>query len=252
MRKQIIKKTILVIFATIVLLLFVSAPIKHKVYDFANTKLLESGFEVKKIKINDLSFASRKAIQTIITNETNVTNILFLNKSELEQQIEKIDWVKSAKIETNLSNEITAEIVEHQPKAFYKTVMDYKIIDKNAVQIMAVYDIGNFDKILPQLVGEGSLINASEIIEILSYDTEFYKEIKTFERIGQRRWNLVLFNGIIIMLPEDDIKENWQYFLNFQKEFHILNSEIKSVDLRTKDRLFIEFNKELKNVKLLQ
>ena len=252
MRKFLINKITFIICLVFILVCLASSQARKTIYNFANTKLLESGFVVKKIKINDLTFASRKAVQTLITNETNQTNILFLNKSILEDQVSQIDWVKSVQITSNLSNELIVKIVEHKPKAFYKTVLDYKIIDKNAKQIMALYDIGNFDKILPQLVGEGALINASEIIEILSYDTNFYKEIKVFERVGQRRWNLVLFNGITIMLPEDDIKENWQYFLNFQQEFQVLNSEIKSIDLRTKDRLFIEFNKELKNVKLLQ
>jgi len=252
MRKFLINKITLITCSVIVVICLASSQLRQTIYNISNTKLLESGFIVKKVKINDLTFVSRKAVQALIIKETNQTNILFLNKSLLEDQVTKLEWVKSAEITSNLSNELIVKIVEHKPKAFYKTVLDYKIIDKNAKQIMALYDIGNFDKILPQLVGEGALINASEIIEVLSYDTKFYNEIKVFERVGQRRWNLVLFNGITIMLPEDDINENWQYFLNFQQEFQVLNSEIKSIDLRTKDRLFIEFNKELKNVKLLQ
>ncbi|MBT4989453.1 MAG: FtsQ-type POTRA domain-containing protein [Rickettsiales bacterium] len=236
----------------IMIAIFSSSFVRISIYDFSNRKLIESGFVASDININKIEFADKSRIIKLIERTTLATNILFLNITDLEQQILALDWVKGVTIKSNLSNGLNINIIEHQPRAFYQTKSDFRIIDKAAEVILVLDEIGSLRSILPQLVGEGALINAKEIIPILMLSFDFYKKIMIIERIGLRRWDLTLYDGVIIKLPENEVRENWKYFLNFEEEFNILNSEIKSIDLRTKDRLFIEFNKDLKDIKFLQ
>ncbi|MBT4922258.1 MAG: FtsQ-type POTRA domain-containing protein [Rickettsiales bacterium] len=252
MQSRVLIKIAIALLALAIVVTLCSSDVRKSIYDFSNDKLMESGFVASDIVINDLDYVDKAEIVLLIRNITFSTNILFLNLRDIEKQILNFAWVKDVSIKSNLSNGLGIEIIEHQPKAFYQTKSAFNIVDSEVMVILTVNDIGRFSSILPQLVGEGALINAKDIITLLMLSPDFYNKIQIIERVGKRRWDLTLHDGIVVKLPEHNVKENWEYFLNFEQEFNIINSEIKSIDLRTKDRLFIEFSKDLKDIKILQ
>jgi cell division protein FtsQ len=59
------------------------------------------------------------------------------------------------------------------------------------------------------------------------------------QRIGNRRWNIQLANGMFIRLPEDNIDKAWARLDQLDQEHHILSRDVLIVDLRLPDRTFV-------------
>ena len=64
--------------------------------------------------------------------------------------------------------------------------------------------------------------------------------------INKRRWNLKLKKGILLKLPENNIKESLELYLNFPNEK--LN-DIESIDLRIKQKMILKYKKSMETIK---
>jgi cell division protein FtsQ len=58
--------------------------------------------------------------------------------------------------------------------------------------------------------------------------------------ISGRHWNVQLKNGILIKLPEDNPEKAWAYLTKKQKDSKILESNIKTIDLRIEQKMFVK------------
>jgi cell division protein FtsQ len=58
-------------------------------------------------------------------------------------------------------------------------------------------------------------------------------------RVGQRRWNLYLDNGITILLPEKNVAEALARLAALESSQHLLSKGVKSVDLRFSGRVIV-------------
>ena len=92
------------------------------------------------------------------------------------------------------------------------------------------------------ITGDGAKENIYGLFNMLSTKPYLFGRIKSIIRIGNRRWNFELDNGIIIKMPENDIIEAWE---KLDKIISIKGSEIniKSIDLRNKDKILLEEDK---------
>jgi cell division protein FtsQ len=57
--------------------------------------------------------------------------------------------------------------------------------------------------------------------------------------VGQRRWNLVLNNGVEIWLPEEDAVAALQQIAKLDGQYRLLSREFGVVDLRLPDKLYL-------------
>jgi cell division septal protein FtsQ len=54
-------------------------------------------------------------------------------------------------------------------------------------------------------------------------------------------------NDIVIKLPEKEPEKAWRYLLSLNDELNILYTKIKVIDLRIKDKVFIELDTKYKS-----
>jgi len=59
-------------------------------------------------------------------------------------------------------------------------------------------------------------------------------------RVGGRRWNLKLDNGIDVALPEDNVGAAWHQLAQLDRTDGVLRRDILKVDLRLPDRLVLQ------------
>ena len=83
---------------------------------------------------------------------------------------------------------------------------------------------------------------------------EISSKVFKIERIGNRRWNLILKNNIVVKLPEENenIFNAWNN-LNKIINIHGLDIGLEEIDLRIKDRIYLKYKdqvaEEIKNIK---
>ena len=80
------------------------------------------------------------------------------------------------------------------------------------------------------------------MFNLLSIHNNISNNLVKIIRVGDRRWNLILKNGLIIKLPEED-----KDFFKIWKELeHIItiyqnNSDLETIDLRIKNKLYLKY-----------
>ena len=93
---------------------------------------------------------------------------------------------------------------------------------------------------LPLVVGPGAPQHCAALIEVLNKFPVVQRRVKASVRVGDRRWDLHLKNGMQVRLPEDGVEDALARLTALEQEQKIFDRDIESVDLRLPDRLVVK------------
>lgn len=152
-------------------------------------------------------------------------------------RLQNLDWIESAKVQRLFPNQLEIAVVERIPFAIWQKAGKYYVIDKSGAALSSL-DPGSVPH-LPLVTGEGAESTAEELVNQLSATPELSSQLAAAARVGQRRWNLYLNTGVIVMLPEQEVEAALGQLHDLQKQQGLLTKAIKTVDLRFRDRVII-------------
>jgi cell division protein FtsQ len=168
--------------------------------------------------------------------------ILRFSIEESRERLEKIASVKQAAVERALPDTLYVRIVEREPVALWQHKGKVALVDDNGV-VMNDVDSESYQQ-LPLIVGEDAPQHVRELLTILAADQELAKRFAAAVYVGERRWNIRLESGIEVKLPEENPAEAWKKLADLQAHQQLLERDIKVIDLRLPDRLFIKVTPE--------
>lgn len=93
---------------------------------------------------------------------------------------------------------------------------------------------------LPLFVGEGAETEAAAFEEQLSNWPDLQKRVTAYIRIGDRRWDLRMDNGVVVRLPEENLARAMHTLSTLEQDQQVLERDIETVDLRLPDRTTIQ------------
>lgn len=192
------------------------------------------------VEITGVDKADIYEIQSKIYDFCNLENKNNLNI--LLDTIKQDPWIKEVTIKRVLPNTLQIIVEEYLPFAIWKNNEDVELIDEQGttINITEREKRGYYNLLI--VTGEGSKENIYSLFNMLSSNPSLFSRIKSAIRIGDRRWNFELDNNIIVKMPENDLLTAWD---KLEKIISIKGSEInlKTIDLRNQDRVFLEENK---------
>lgn len=159
-------------------------------------------------------------------------------RSLLEQQA----WVQSANVQKIYPNRVRILVVEREPYAIWQHDGMMDIVDSTG-RIIVPFQ-GGIVQDLPLIVGQGAQSAAKMFIQELSAYPQLYDHVRAFVRVGDRRWDLVLDNGVRVMLPENGALERLASLIESGKVQDLFSRDILSVDLRLSDRITVSLSDE--------
>lgn len=159
----------------------------------------------------------------------------------IKSSLEEFNVVKSVKVRIILPSTIDIEINERIPKAiwwhggkFFLIDVDGNVLQEQFIPLPTDYIIVVGDE------ANATFIQALKIID----ETQFKDQISSLQFIGKRRWNILLKNGLMVKLPENDIKKAASLFDSKLKDYILKHGDVKCLDLRlAPERIFLKFNK---------
>jgi len=87
------------------------------------------------------------------------------------------------------------------------------------------------------VVGPGAPSHAAALLDTLANQPDLRARVAAMVRVGERRWNLQLKNGITVMLPEGHEEIALKKLHELQVNQAILDRPLVFIDLRLPDRL---------------
>ncbi|WP_375607007.1 MULTISPECIES: cell division protein FtsQ/DivIB [unclassified Bartonella] len=206
-----------------------------------NTIILDSSFVVTHVDISGNKRLAKQDIFKILKLDV-APSIFTFDVERARSLLEKQPWVQSANVQKIYPNRMRISIVEREPYAIWQHDGIMDIVD-NTGRVIVPFK-GEIVRDLPLVVGQGAQNAAKVFIQALSVYPEVYDRIRAFVWVGDRRWDLVLNNGMRVMLPENGALERLFSLFSSGTMQDLLSRDILSVDLRLADRITVSLSDE--------
>ncbi len=171
--------------------------------------------------------------------------ILGFSLDETRARIETIPWVEHATVERRLPGTLVVNLQERRPFAVWQSQGKYLLVDRTG-QVVTNQDVALF-KHLPLIVGQGAPNAASGLLDALRERPALAEKVTASVRVGERRWNLRMNNGIDVLLPEGHEAVALDRLIALQQDHAVLDRPLAAIDLRLPDRLVFRPRPETKD-----
>ena len=161
--------------------------------------------------------------------------ILSYSVQAARARIESINWVHDATVERRLPDTIFVHLVERRPFAVWQHEGKFRLIDRDG-QVVTDSDVADFASQLPLVVGAGAPRAAAALIDALATQPAIQGRVTAAVRVGERRWNLRLANGIDVLLPEGAETQALARLAELQAQHRLLDRPLQAIDMRLPDR----------------
>jgi cell division protein FtsQ len=125
---------------------------------------------------------------------------------------------------------IEIDVVEREPFAIWQQSGNYKLIDRNGIEMGGLELMRNSKLLL--VTGDGANLSAQQLVNHLEVYPELRSKVSAAAFVGKRRWTLYLQNGVKIALPAEGISEALQQVSALDDSQQILSKGITDMDLR--------------------
>ena len=163
--------------------------------------------------------------------------ILGFSVTGARDRIESLSWVEHVAVERRLPGTIFVDLTERRPFAIWQNQGKFLLIDRDG-QIVTNEDVAAFGA-LPLVVGAAAPEHAAALLNLLEAVPDIRDRVAAAVRVGERRWNLQLKNGITVMLPEGHEQAALKRLHDLQVSQTLLDRPLVFIDLRLPDRLAV-------------
>tara|TARA_A100001037_G_C15024121_1_gene577774 strand:+ start:303 stop:884 length:582 start_codon:yes stop_codon:yes gene_type:complete len=165
------------------------------------------------------------------------TPILSVDLDDVRERLEALPWVRVASIQRKFPDTVKIQIVERRPMALWQRNKELVLVDDEGTVITS-RNLGRFNDLLI-LVGKDAPAHGASLLSFLSLEPDLRKRVNAAVRIGNRRWNIRMDNGIDVRLPENNAIDAWHRLARLEREHQLLKQGLLSIDLRIPDQLIV-------------
>jgi len=205
--------------------------------DYANTLMTSAGFTVKTVTLEGRAETAPKEIGRMLGIQAGDL-MLYVDVDEARARIEALPWVKSAEVRRVWPDKIVVRIQERRPVALWQMDGAVAVIDATGKPISGE-DPARFAE-LPLVVGKGAETQVGALLALIATQPNLKLRLKAAVRVGERRWNLRLANGVEVRLPEEGAEAALAELSRLEREDNVLARDIKAIDLRFPDRFIVK------------
>ena len=208
--------------------------------DFAQAHVValsaQAGLTVQEILVTGRRHAPRDILLEAV-QLTRGTPTLAFDPQAAKARIEALPWIRSASVQRLLPNTVVVRLVERQPLALWQNQGQFRLIDERG-ETIAIDRLDPFADLLV-VVGEDAPTEAGPLLDLLATEASLRPRVTAAVRVGGRRWNLRLDNGIDVALPEAEPAAAWARLAAYERQHRILARDVTLVDLRLPDRMVV-------------
>jgi len=200
---------------------------------------IDMGFKVADVTVQGASPAAAADVLKAAALDKGQP-ILHLDLAAVRARVERVGWVRSAKVVRLLPDTIVIAITERQTMAVWQHAGRTLVIDSTGRAIPEA-DPAQFGD-LPLVVGEGADQAAPAILPLLTSRPRLMSKLDAIVRVDDRRWDLRTKDGALIQLPADGEAQALARLDNLDAQSRILDLGFARIDLRDPDMVAVRPN----------
>lgn len=187
-------------------------------------------FMVNLIQVDGAGVATEEKIREIVDLDLPLSSF-DIDLPALRDKIAELPGVADVALQVRSGGTLQIAVMERIPVAVWSGPAGDEMIDPTGtVTGTLATRLDRPD--LPLLAGEGADRAVPEAMAILKAAAPLEERLRGLQRIGERRWDLVLDRGQRIMLPEDQPVQALERVLALQRAQELLDRDVVAVDMR--------------------
>lgn len=203
--------------------------------------LSASGLGIETVKLSGQLETDEFQILEALEIEEGSSLVLF-DADAARSRLSEIAWVKNASVMKLYPSTLRISIEEREPFALWQRGETVSIVTKDGNVITDEVD-GRYANLL-LVVNHGANRRVGEIMDALAMVPELRPRVRAAFLVSERRWDLMLENGISVRLPEDKMDRALADLVEMDAENGLLNRDISAVDMRLPDRIVVRLTDE--------
>ncbi len=196
----------------------------------------DKGLVVQNVLVRGRVHTDPKELRRLIGVERG-DPIMAFDPGEIRDLLERIPWVKEARVERRLPDTIYIGLVERAPLVLWQNKGKVRLIDSDGVTLTDKNLKSYSDLLL--VVGEEAPRHAPELVKMLVAEPALKERIESATWVSERRWNLNLKGGTVVKMPEKDTELALRRLGAAQEQDRLLDQNLAVIDLRETGRMSI-------------
>jgi len=214
----------------------------QKINDYSYKKLtgffISLGLQIERVEIEGNKIVPKDIIsKKIIESLGDVTqkSLILISLNRLESDITAIGWIDATEIRRKLPGTLIVRVTERKPSIIWQHQGNLWLGDTkgnlltNKIERKYIY--------LPVVIGQNPENDVPELFSITSASKNLAELVTGASKIGNRRWDIMLNNGIRIMLPERRPAGSWKKLEELQQKNRLFSKSINYIDMRIEGQL---------------
>ena len=210
--------------------------VSARVADWSLRQTAAAGLTVQHIFVTGRSETTKGQVLAAMGVKSG-QSILAFDPAQARLKLLDLGWVKSARVERRLPDTIVVRLYERKALALWQHKGRHALIDRGGNTITRRH-LDRFSH-LPVVVGQDAPKTAAALIDMLARKPALFAQVRAAVRVGARRWDVRLKNGIKVHLPEVGAFAAWVRLAELAAENRIFERDVAAIDLRLPDRLVV-------------
>lgn len=202
-------------------------------------------FMVKMMTIEGASPVVDKGLRAMLPVDLPASSFE-IDLEKLRERVLKLDAVEAVDLRIKPGGILSAVVTERVPAVLWRHARGVEILDKTGHRVASV-TARDIRGDLPIISGEGAARAAAEALALIDAAGPILPRLRGLERMGERRWDVVLDRGQRIKLPEAGALQALERAIALDHGQHMLERDITVVDLRKQQRPVVRLGLEAQN-----
>jgi cell division protein FtsQ len=200
-----------------------------------STMAADAGFGIRDVHLAGNHRTQPQMILTALGFEPG-QSIFAADVQTARQRLLALDWVSDAEVSRQYPDSISVSIVEKLPFALWQAAGGTYVIERSG-RVITLANPAEFSK-LPYLIGDGAPQASAELVDAVAQHRAVSARVRAYRRMSERRWDLILEDGVVVQLPEEDWAKQLDLLEHLIVDKGVLERDISEIDLRQRDNLF--------------
>ena len=202
-------------------------------------------FMVKMMTIEGASPVVDKGLRAMLPVDLPASSF-DIDLEMLRERVLKLDAVQAVDLRIKPGGILSAVVTEREPAVLWRHARGIELLDGTGHRVASVTS-RDVRGDLPIIAGEGADRAAPEALALIDAAGPVLPRLRGLERMGERRWDVVLDRGQRIRLPENGALPALERAVALDRALGMLDRDILVVDLRQEARPVVQMGLDAQN-----
>lgn len=191
-------------------------------------------FQVKLMAIDGAGEPVAEHIRAIVPIDFPISSF-DLDLDAMQQMVTQLDAVETASLRIRQGGVLQVDVTQRVPAVLWRHDGGLDLLDAGGVRVGPAGRRADFGT-LPVIAGEEAEDAVDEAMALYAVAGPIHDRLRGFERMGARRWDVVLDRGQRILLPESQARHVLERVIAMDQAVDLLDRDLVAVDLRLPHR----------------